>query len=365
MLYLILHPDKRPAEKQVDLLRATLSLAGIEFTECGVDVVPDGGTIITDCFLMETPYGDPGHTLTTRILDHAVRRNNNIIFYYPSESYSSFSSSFCATADYVSGLNIKTYLIKNGDWDIPGYTKNYNLLEFFAWIINNEFNQARLARTVHAIDSHDKTHKFLYLNGEQRTNREHLFTLVEQAGLLDSSIWSHRKSKSATGFGPGSDWQDPFVHPDFRFYAYYPDHYINTSVSIVAETTQSEFFPTEKTYKSLMLGHPFILFGGCGDLEKIQQLGFKTYSPWIDESYDQAEYPLERAEHVVQAMLSCPGTINHLAQEVNLHNRRQFGLVANQAYFRLLNILQDIDKTITINESFTVTQDTLTKYFLK
>lgn len=362
MLYLVLHPDRRPAEKQVDLLRATLTMAGVEFAECTVDLVPDGGTIITDCFLMETPYGDPGHTITTRILDHAVRRNNNIIFYYPSESYSSFSSSFCATADRVSQLNIKTYLIKNGDWDIPGYTKTYNLLEFFAWIINNEFNQARLARTVNAIDTAKKTHKFLYLNGEQRTNREHLFTLVEQAKLLDSSIWSHRRGKSATGFGPGSDWQDPFIHPDFRFYAYFPDHYVKTQVSIVAETTQSEFFPTEKTYKSLMLGHPFILYGGQSNLEKLKSMGFKTYSNSIDESYDNCAYPLERAEYIVRAMVNCP---NSLPADIGQHNRQQFLTVANQAYFRLLNILQDIDKSIIINESFTVTQDTLTKYFLK
>jgi len=363
MIYLVLHPNKRPAEKQVDLIRATLAMSGNRYTECGPREVPADSTVITDCFVMETPCGDPGHEIAKALVDSCTGRNNKIIFYYPSESYSSFSSSFCTTANYVG--NVEAYLIKNGSWDIPGYRANYNLFEFFAWIINNEFNQARLGRTHHNIDHKDKTHKFLYLNGENRSNREHLFNLVKAADLLDSCIWSYRGSKSNTGFGPNQDWPDPFIHPDFRFYAYYPGHYTDTRVGVIAETTQSEFFPTEKTYKSLMLGHPFILYGSHNDLHNLQALGFKTYSPWIDESYDTVEYPLKRAEYVTDAMRSCPDSIGKLAQEVGVHNRQQFNIVANNAYFRLLNILQEIDNTVIINDCFTVTKNTLTEYFLK
>ena len=68
MLYLILHPLKRPAEKQVDLLTATLDLYGVEYIKCSIDAVPDGGTIITDCFLMETPCGDIGDTIAAGII---------------------------------------------------------------------------------------------------------------------------------------------------------------------------------------------------------------------------------------------------------------------------------------------------------
>lgn len=358
MLYLILHPLKRPAEKQADLLRATLDLYGVEYTECDVSAVPDSGTIITDCFLMETPCGDPGHILTSRILDHAAGRNNNIIFYYPSESYATLSASFCPTADALQARNINGYLIKCGDWDIPGYVKNYNMPEFFAWIINNEFNRARLEYTYNQIDTAVKTHKFLFLNGERRTNRERFFELFKDAGLLDSSIWSYRSGKSAEGFGPNDDWKDPFVHLDFRFYAYYPSHYYNTEISIVSETTQNEWFPTEKTYKSLMLGHPFVVYGGQHSLAKIRALGFETFGQDIDESYDTCEYPQERADQLVQSLLTAR------TPSPSIHNRLHFQKVANSAYTTLIKILQDIDNNVIIKENFAVSNTILNKYFL-
>jgi hypothetical protein len=359
MLYLILHPLKRPAEKQVDLLTATLDMHGVDYIKCDISAVPDGGTIITDCFLMETPCGDPGNAIASSILDQAAGRNNNIIFYYPSESYATLSASFCPTAEALQAKNINGYLIKCGDWDIPGYVKNYNMPEFFAWIINNEFNRARLEYTYTRIDQAVPTHKFLFLNGEYRNNREQFFELVKEAGLLDTSIWSHRSGKSADGFGPDDDWQDPFIHPDFRFYAYYPSHYYNTSISIVSETTQTEFFPTEKTYKSLMLGHPFILYGGKHSLAKLRHMGFETFGNDIDESYDNANWPVERAERVVNSLITA-GT-----PRPSQHNRQQFQKVANSAYKKLLNILQDIDNNVIIKENFAVTDVILNKYFLK
>ena len=359
MLYLILHPLKRPAEKQVDLLVATLELYGIEYTKSSIDQIPPGGTIITDCFLMETPCGDPGHAIAASIIDHAAGQNNNIIFYYPSESYATLSASFCPTADALQARNITGYLIKCGDWDIPGYAKNYNMPEFFAWIINNEFNRARLEHTYNKIDIAQKTHKFLFLNGEYRDNRERFFDLVKEAGLLENSIWSHRSGKSAEGFGPDDDWQDPFIHPDFRFYAYYPSHYYNTNISIVSETTQTEFFPTEKTYKSLMLGHPFILYGGRHSLAKLRHMGFETFGNSIDESYDNANWPVERAEQVVQSLITADDP------KPSQHNRQHFQKVANSAYKKLLNILQDIDNNVIIKENFAVTDVILNKYFLK
>jgi hypothetical protein len=358
MLYLILHPLKRPAEKQADLLRATLDMHGVDYTECSIDAVPAGATIITDCFLMETPCGDPGNAIAASIIEHAAGQNNTIIFYYPSESYATLSASFCPTAEALQANNIKGYLIKCGDWDIDGYVKNYNMPEFFAWIINNEFNRARLEYTYNKIDTETKTHKFLFLNGAARTNRERFFDMFKAAGLLDSSIWSYRGGKSATGIGPDQDWQDPFIHPDFRFYAYYPSHYYQTNISIVSETTQNEWFPTEKTYKSLMLGHPFVVYGGQHSLQKLQALGFETFGNDIDESYDLCEYPGERADSLIMSLITA-GT-----PKPSVHNRRQFQRVANSAYGHLLSILQDIDKSVIIKENFTVSDSILNKYFL-
>jgi hypothetical protein len=362
MLSIIKHPLKRPAEKQLDLLYATLDLHGVPYQVTTIDNVPAGSTVITDCFAMENPSGDPGHDIAMDILKADIGK---VIFYYPSESYATLSASFEPTANILQERGIEAHLIKCGDWDIPGFTSNNNLPEFFAWIINNEFNRARLPVSYKLIDTMPKTHKFLFFNGEFRQDREYLFKLCSDAGVLDQSIWSHRSGKSATGFGPGDDWVDPFIHPDFRFYAYYPSHYYNTDVSIVSETTQMEFFPTEKIYKSLMLGHPFILYSGKDALAKLRELGFKTFGNVIDESYDTAEYPLARADALIKTITSCPANVIEQTVAERQHNRAQFSVVANSIYGKLIDILCKIDSSVIINNRFDVDNTMLNKYFLK
>ena len=43
---------------------------------------------------------------------------------------------------------------------------------------------------------------------------------------------------------------------------------------------------TEKTIKALAAWHPVVVAGNAGVLGLLRQHGFRTFSPWIDESYD-------------------------------------------------------------------------------
>jgi hypothetical protein len=43
---------------------------------------------------------------------------------------------------------------------------------------------------------------------------------------------------------------------------------------------------TEKTWRCLAIGKPFILLNGAGSLANLRSLGFETFAPWINESYD-------------------------------------------------------------------------------
>jgi hypothetical protein len=43
---------------------------------------------------------------------------------------------------------------------------------------------------------------------------------------------------------------------------------------------------TEKTFKTIVNMHPAILVSPPHSLIKLRELGYKTFSPWIDESYD-------------------------------------------------------------------------------
>jgi len=72
----------------------------------------------------------------------------------------------------------------------------------------------------------------------------------------------------------------------------------NTWVSVVCETIIDGrmFFPTEKTGKAMMSGKPFIVLSSPRFLQHLRELGFKTFSPVIDETYDQIENPVQRCK---------------------------------------------------------------------
>jgi len=53
----------------------------------------------------------------------------------------------------------------------------------------------------------------------------------------------------------------------------------------VVDTFPGVFF-SEKIYKCLALRHPFVLLSTPGSLKELRKRGYKTFSPYIDESYD-------------------------------------------------------------------------------
>lgn len=81
-----------------------------------------------------------------------------------------------------------------------------------------------------------------------------------------------------------------------RFFNKPYDQYL---IEIVAETDLlSSDWITEKTVRNLIVGKPFLIMGGKGTLARIRQLGFKTFDPVIDESYDSIENNYLRIEAV-------------------------------------------------------------------
>lgn len=64
--------------------------------------------------------------------------------------------------------------------------------------------------------------------------------------------------------------------------------YERTFMSIVTETLADDntLFFSEKVWKPIMVGHPFMIYGNRGSLKYLKDLGFKTYDKWFDESYD-------------------------------------------------------------------------------
>jgi hypothetical protein len=59
-------------------------------------------------------------------------------------------------------------------------------------------------------------------------------------------------------------------------------------------------FLSEKTFKSVLVGMPFIVLGNPGTLTVLKELGFKTFDRWIDESYDSDISLNDRCDIIVR-----------------------------------------------------------------
>jgi len=67
------------------------------------------------------------------------------------------------------------------------------------------------------------------------------------------------------------------------------DLYHRSYLSLVTDTilpSDNPLFVTEKVYKSFVGFHPFIYVGCARALDRLRSLGFQTFHPLIDESYD-------------------------------------------------------------------------------
>lgn len=83
--------------------------------------------------------------------------------------------------------------------------------------------------------------------------------------------------------------------------------YLNSYLSLVAETIffqDDSGFPTgylsEKVWKPIGHAQPFILMGPHKSLEYLRNIGFKTFHPYIDESYDEEKDGYTRLNKILQ-----------------------------------------------------------------
>ena len=160
--------------------------------------------------------------------------------------------------------------------------------------------------------------KFINLNRRWRIHRPLMVTLLKDKNLLDQGYISMAKSDD------GIDWNRAYRHLR-HIYSNHPkimeildrnsdivnlpdlyldledlvrnramhensinNYYAETYFSVVNETTYHEGIPffSEKTFKAIAMGHPFIIATAPHSLKYLKDMGYKTFHPIIDESYD-------------------------------------------------------------------------------
>jgi len=73
--------------------------------------------------------------------------------------------------------------------------------------------------------------------------------------------------------------------------------------NLVTETTffdKDTLFVSEKVYKPMLFGQPFIVVGSPGILSLLKEQGYETFSPYINEDYDKIIDPAIRLKAIIK-----------------------------------------------------------------
>ena len=236
-----------------------------------------------------------------------------------------------------------------------------------------EENITCMDRTSEIYNKLDKPYKFLFLNGRMRPHRKWLLLKLANMNLLEQSLYTNLDNKGAAdrelsyivnGFNCMSlDEPLHYLPPEYEvdFYkdqigkpssetnvkfhlfnnewgeAYIkPEPYIDTYFSLVTETVFSgtDSFRTEKIWKPVIMGHPWIAVANRGFYRDMHNMGFRTFGNVIDESFDLIDNPQDRIERIstivnslcsmnlTQFMLQCKDTCIY-NQQVILDYQKQ------------------------------------------
>ena len=112
---------------------------------------------------------------------------------------------------------------------------------------------------------------------------------------------------------------EPPSNPDFNLGPWH-DH---TLCELVVEASASFFFPTEKTIKPIVAGMPFVVASDKGFLRKLRQMGFCTFHPYINESYDHIDNQYQRFQTAIESFFNFVDSPNNLSKIKEICNHNQ------------------------------------------
>jgi hypothetical protein len=114
-------------------------------------------------------------------------------------------------------------------------------------------------------------------------------------------------------------------------------YYDQFNIELICETYThgTTFFPTEKTVRPIVGNKPFIIYGPKDFLKNMRQLGFETFSPWWDESYDDLDGSerWKAMKNVITTICQWDDDkkqqVLHQCSQVTQHNRKRLRELIN------------------------------------
>ena len=117
-----------------------------------------------------------------------------------------------------------------------------------------------------------------------------------------------------------------FGHQEYQLWQRAFLHLVNETVFY-----DDKLHLTEKVFKPIVALRPFILVAAPGNLSYLKRYGFRTFEPWIDESYDQEPDHTARLQMIVdQVQRLCALSSSQLQ---DMHSDMQDTLRFNKQHF--------------------------------
>ena len=215
-----------------------------------------------------------------------------------------------------------------------------------------------------------KPYKFLFLNGRTRPHRKYMIEKMRDANLLKHSLWTnldctpvyhhtyqtdllnrpsqiqllppqYEVEKYHTGIRDqyqqsfikhelfNNEWGDVYIRAE---------PYIDTYFSLVTETVCDYPYSlrSEKIYKPIAMGHPFVAVANCGFYRDLRNAGFQTYHSLIDESFDTIDNNQDRLDRIAQVVKDlCASDLNEFlvaAQSISKYNQQHMANEGSRIY---------------------------------
>jgi hypothetical protein len=197
---------------------------------------------------------------------------------------------------------------------------------------NYETNLEQCARRDEIYNKTNKPYKFLFLNGRTRPHRKYMIEKMRDAGLLEQALWTNLDTTpvyhhiynsdllsrpSETKLLPVEYEVEMFqsgikdqYQQKFAKHELFDNHwgeiylraepYIDTYFSLVSETVFDYPYSlrSEKIYKPIAIGHPFVAVANRGFYRDLHNTGFQTYHTLIDESFDLIDNNQDRLDRI-------------------------------------------------------------------
>ena len=190
---------------------------------------------------------------------------------------------------------------------------------------------------------------FLSFNGNIKPHRVDLLTYVLENELLpkfDISFNSHFWNQAGQSLHLDLKSTSHYTSTKLNLPLYY-NSYIDVVTMASSHSTEDSprVYIDEKLYKSFACMKPFLIVGQYRTLETLKKLGFKTFSEWIDESYDtEVDYGIRmlkihnEIKRISELSIKEMDELYFKMKTVLLHNSSQLGIHIHKTDKKILEI---------------------------